>query len=158
MAKCSSGNKFEQVVKNTNDIAQGYQPGLQAIEAQHKGYIVVKSPRLLCGSVNIDKEVEKFYPNEHRWDYAICYDGKVFFVEIHSANTSNIAEMEKKLKWLKNWLKTKAPLLEQFPASSSKRFYWVTMGSGVHISKQSSYHRKLVQLNLLPNNPPLSLG
>jgi len=64
------------------------------------------------GSVDIDHAVESLYGDDPRWDYAIGYDGKICFVEIHPAYTSEVRKMISKLEWLKKWLKDKAPLLD----------------------------------------------
>lgn len=58
--------------------------------------------RKLQGSVDIDACTKGKYPNDARWDYAIGYDGKAMFVEVHPANTSNVREMESKVAILKN--------------------------------------------------------
>ena len=112
----------------------------------------LKDKRKVDGSLNIDKETKLLYPNDPRWDYAVGYDGKVFFVEVHPANTSNISEMAKKKEWLKKWLISKAPLLNALP-SGHPRFLWVATESGVHISNQASYKRKLAQLGFNPKRP-----
>ena len=108
--------------------------------------------RRVDGSLNIDKETKHLYPNEPRWDYAVGYDDKVFFVEVHPANTSNISEMAKKKEWLKKWLQSKAPLLDAFP-SGNQKYLWAATESGVHISNQASHMRKLAQLGFNPKRP-----
>ncbi len=143
---------FRMAVEETPDVANGYCPGLQALENVDKGAVKLKDKRKVDGSLNIDKETKLLYPNDPRWDYAVGYDGKVFFVEVHPANTSNISEMAKKKEWLKKWLKSKAPLLNALP-SGHPRFLWVATESGVHISNQASYKRKLAQLGFNPKRP-----
>ena len=143
---------FRMAVEETPDVANGYCPGLQALENVDKGAVKLKYKRKVDGSLNIDKETKLLYPNDPRWDYAVGYDGKVFFVEVHPANTSNISEMAKKKEWLKKWLKSKAPLLNALP-SGHPRFLWVATESGVHISNQASYKRKLAQLGFNPKRP-----
>ncbi len=143
---------FQKAVEGTPDVAHGYCVGLQAIEKCDKDAVVVKDSRLVDGSLNIDKMTQNAYPHDARWDYAIGYDGKACYVEVHPANTSNIPEMAKKKEWLDSWLKSKAPLLHALP-SDSPRLLWAATESGVHISKQSSYKRKLAQLGLIPKRP-----
>lgn len=139
-------------VEGTPDVANGYCPGLQALENVDKTAVKLNDKRKVDGSLNIDKETKLLYPNDPRWDYAVGYDGKVFFVEVHPANTSNISEMEKKKEWLKKWLKSKAPLLDAL-SSGHPRFLWVATKSGVRISNQASYMRKLAQLGFNPKRP-----
>ena len=143
---------FRKAVEGTPDVANGYCSGLQALENVDKGAVKLKGKRKADGSLNIDKETKCLYPNDSRWDYAIGYDDKVFFVEVHPANTSNISEMAKKKEWLKQWLKSKAPLLEALP-SGNPRFLWAATEAGVHISNQASYKRKLAQLGFNPKRP-----
>lgn len=87
---------FRMAVEGTPDVANGYCPGLQALENVDKTAVKLNDKRRVDGSLNIDKETKHLYPNEPRWDYAVGYDDKVFFVEVHPANTSNISEMAKK--------------------------------------------------------------
>lgn len=143
---------FRMAVEGTPDVANGYRPGLQALENVDKGAVKLKEMRKVDGSLNIDKETKHLYPNDSRWDYAVGYDGKIFFVEVHPANTSNITEMAKKKEWLKEWLKSKAPLLDALP-SGHPRFLWAATESGVHISNQAPYMRKLAQLGFNPKRP-----
>lgn len=145
-------NAFKKAVENTPDIANGYYNGLHAVENADKDAICVRDNRKLSGSVNIDKEVKDKYPNAPRWDYAICYDSKVCFIEVHPASTKDIGDMVKKKRWLMNWLKDKAPMLDSLPSYTPK-FCWAATDAGVHISAQSSYTRKLAQLGLKPEHP-----
>lgn len=147
-----SANGFKAAVEGTPDVAKGYRSGLQAIKEADKDAVVLKDNRKVDGSLNIDKETKLLYPHDSRWDYAIGYYGKVNFVEVHPANTSNISEMVKKKEWLKNWLKSKAPLLDGLPAGNPK-FLWAATESGVHISNQASHKRKLAQLGFSPKRP-----
>ena len=84
-------------------------------------------------------------PNESRWDYVIGYNGSVFFVEIHPAQTSNVEEMIKKVIWLKNWLKGSAP--ELMSLHKCGVFHWIPSGK-VKILSTSSQARKIAQNNL----------
>lgn len=148
IAECA----FKEAVEATPEVANGYRTGLQAIESVDRNAVKLMDNRKADGSLNIDKETKCLYPNDSRWDYAIGYDDKVFFVEVHPANTSNISEMAKKKEWLKQWLKSKAPLLDALP-SGNPRFLWAATESGVHISNQASYMRKLAQLGFNPKRP-----
>ena len=143
-ANCS----FRKAIENTPDVQHGFREGLQAM---------VKDARRLDGSLNIDEETKMLYPNESRWDYAVGYDGKVYYVEVHPANTSNIEEVIKKKVWLVKWLKEKAPSLNALKAGSPK-FQWAATESGVHISSQSMYARRLSQRGIEKPRRPVVLG
>jgi hypothetical protein len=84
------------------------------------------------------------YPEESRWDYAIGYDGKIYFIEIHSAETSQVTPVLKKYTWLKDFLAAKANGLNK----EDKRFYWIASGRN-HILKGSVQERKLAQSGIM---------
>ena len=117
---------------------------------------MVKDARRLDGSLNIDEETKMLYPNESRWDYAIGYDGKVYYIEVHPANTSNVEEIIKKKLWLDKWLKEKAPSLSALKAGSPK-FQWAATEAGVHVSAQSTYARRLSQRGIERPKRPVVL-
>lgn len=150
-------NSFQKAIENTPDVQHGYREGLQAIEKADKQAVMVKDARKLEGSLNIDKETKNLYPNDSRWDYAISYDGKVHYVEVHPANTSNIEEMIKKKVWLVKWLKENAPSINALKAGSPK-FQWAATGAGVHIISQSMYARRLSQQGIEKPKRPVVLG
>lgn len=76
--------------------------GLQALDNADKAKIEPQNTSHLDGSANIDACLKKQYPESSRWDYAVAYNGTVYFIEIHPPN--EIKEVVKKLHWLKNWL------------------------------------------------------
>ena len=138
-------NKFKEAVEDTPEIRQGYCNGLQALKG-NAGKVAVADTRKLNGSVDIDACILELYPDEPRWDYAIGYDGKAYFLEVHPANTSNVKEMIQKAEWLKQWLQQKAPALKAIAANSS--FYWVPSGKYA-ILKGSPQYKKLAQSKIL---------
>ena len=99
--------KFKAAVEATQEIREGYCNGLQALGG-NAAKVAVTDTRKLNGSVDIDACTLELYPNETRWDYAIGYDEKAYFLEVHPANTSNVKEMIQKADWLKQWLQRKA--------------------------------------------------
>lgn len=131
---------FKQIVEKTPDIKDGFHRGLQALRANAK-QVSAADTQKLEGSVDIDACTKNIYPQDSRWDYAIGYGGKVYFLEIHPANTSNIKEMIKKAEWLKNWLAQKAPLLKSRAVNS---YYWKASGK-FNILPNSLQNRKLAQ-------------
>jgi len=145
-------NLFKQAIEKTPDVATGYCNGLKAIETIDKQSISITNISKLDGSLNIDKQTMTIYPEDPRWDYAIGYDGKVYFVEVHPANTSNIKEMANKKKWLIDWLRDKAPEMNALPSGAPK-YIWAVTKAGIHISKQSIYAKQLAQLGLKPVRP-----
>lgn len=139
-------NPFQKAVQNTSEISGGYESGLKAL-GRYSNKIMLSDPMQCEGSVDIDKCVESLYPQDSRWDYAIGYAGKAYFVEVHSADTGEVAAVEKKLAWLKTWLRTAAPELSAI--KGNKPFYWIQSGK-FDILKTSPQYKRVVALGLLP--------
>lgn len=143
---------FKKAIEGTPDVATGYRIGLGAIKTRDRSAILVDDSNKIDGSLDIDGQTLQNYPEDPRWDYAIGYNGKVHYVEVHSANTSDISDIIKKKEWLLNWLKTKAPKMNVLEAGTPK-YLWAATEAGIHISKQSTYAKKLAQLGLKPERP-----
>jgi hypothetical protein len=140
---------FRQAAEGTPDVAGGYQSGLSAL-GQYSRKVSCKNPRLLEGSIDIDTCTEKKYPTDNRWDYALSYSQKIYFVEVHPANTSEIDAVLKKLQWLKSWLELHAPKINQL-SKAQPAFYWIQSG-GFAILKNSPQFRRIIQNNLKPTS------
>ena len=132
---------FTDAVKNTPEISLGIRTGLQALK-NDAGRVEATDNRKLNGSVDIDATTRDLYPEASRWDYVIGYEGKAYFLEVHSEITSDIVDMLKKADWLRQWLSTKASALKAI--SGSNCFYWVSPGA-CHIVSPSPQARKLAQ-------------
>lgn len=149
----SDTNVFKSVVDNTAELKDGYCRGLQALKGNSLKVSVSKQQNLL-GSVDIDDCTKGLYPNASRWDYAIGYDQKAWFVEVHPANTSNVKEMLKKVEWLESWLKDKGSQLAEI--RRDHLHYWIPSGK-VCISKTSPQYRSLAKHNLQITSSPFVL-
>jgi len=134
-------SEFQIAVEGTTEISTAYKAGLQALKSCDKQKISASDSHKLNGSVDIDSAVKDLYPEENRWDYAIGYDDKVCFVEVHPASTSEVETMLKKLSWLKQWLKNKAPKLSSIK-KTKEPYIWLSTKS-IHILPNSSYSKKL---------------
>jgi hypothetical protein len=121
---------FRDAVEATADVAQAYLPGLQALERVDRARIHCARPRLLAGSVNLDKALSASCPRDERWDYGIgirktrASDGAIW-VEVHPASSRHIQEVLEKFRWLKQWLASAAMRLEQI----TDGYVWVASGS-----------------------------
>lgn len=138
---------FKQVVEATNEIKSGYKNGLQAL-GKYSSKIELADTKKCEGSVNIDACTTTLYSKENRWDYAISYNAEVYFVEVHSAHTSGVSVVLKKLQWLKDWLNSKAPELNILKAKQ-QTFTWIQT-NGYHILPNSPQNRLLAQNGLRP--------
>lgn len=127
---------FRQAVEETEEIKNGYQNGLKAL-GKYSNKVELGDTKKCEGSVAIDDCTESLYPQENRWDYVLGYKGNAYFVEIHSAHTSEVSVVLKKLQWLKDWLNSKAPEIKKLQAKD-KAFIWIqTNGYHIPTSKQS---------------------
>ena len=138
---------FKEAVEATPDVANGYQSGLNAIENKYRNRIQVSNTRLLNGSVDIDSCTTCLYPNDNRWDYAFSYNQKVYFMEVHSANTHEVSVVLSKLKWLKDWLVQHAPDINKLKAPQP--YFWI-QSKGFAVLPTSPQYKNMVQKGLKP--------
>lgn len=137
-------NVFKTAVEATPDIENCYQEGLRAFG----GYSAKVALSSNCeGSVDIDACVVGKYPHDNRWDYVFGYKSKAYFVEVHSASSSEVSVVIRKLSWLKSWLNTNAPELNKIKADVP--FYWIQSGK-FDIPKTSRHHRLAVSHGIKP--------
>lgn len=132
-------NNFKKAVMATPEVANGYKDGLQAL-GNHSGKIEVADNRKINGSLDIDSSTVSRYPAAPRWDYAFDYDGKVYYVEVHSANTSDVASVLEKLQWLKRWLRDKAPAIGSLP-KGNPAYCRLQSEKGALLSSSKEYKR-----------------
>jgi hypothetical protein len=139
-------SSFEDMVKATPEIHYCYQRGLQALGINSLK-IDPKNTRLCQGSVFLEECVLHKYHNENLWDYLLAYDGEVYFVEVHPAQTSEVETVLRKLEWLKKWLSEKA---EEINSSKAVQpYYWIASGKFA-ILPNSPQYRKIIQKGLKP--------
>lgn len=136
-AKCA----FQIAVENTPDVKNGFCVGLKAVKNSDRNKVDATDPKKIQGSLDIDGQVWKKYPDDNRWDYALSYDDKIYFFEVHSASTSEVDAVIKKLGWLKDWLKNKAPEINKLQ-KGNQPYTWVQSGS-YSILSLGSYAKKL---------------
>jgi hypothetical protein len=138
---------FKQAVEETEEIRNGYQNGLKAL-GNYSNKVELGVTKKCEGSVAIDDCTERLYPQENRWDYVFGYKGEAYFVEVHSAHTSEVSVVLKKLQWLKDWLNSKAPEIKKLRVKD-KAFIWIQT-NGNHILTNSKLSKILVQKRLKP--------
>jgi hypothetical protein len=131
---------FRKIVESITAIRHCYQSGMQALGADSRK-VAVNDTRWLCGSINLDDCLRQSYPDANRWDYLSCYNRKIYFIEVHPANTSEIDYMIKKIQWLWNWLKQDGADLNILIAQKNP-YHWVASGK-VTILRNSSQARRL---------------
>ena len=139
---------FKEAVIATPDVTSGYRESLEAFE-EYKSKIKVPKPNIVDGSLDIDITTRKLYPDDNRWDYALCVNGEVFYIEVHSAITSEVSRMIKKLQWLKSWLTTRAPEINKLTTKTKQPYYWV-QSSNCDIPPHMPQYKRVVQNKILP--------
>ena len=128
---------FKEKVEKIEAIKNCYCEGLNAIEKKNKNYLRFSNSRSIEGSVNLDKCLKNTCPNDNRWDYAIGYKNKVYFVEIHPATKNEIDTVFKKLEWLKR-------NKQNTVFKSDNNYYWIGT-DGVKISPSSNDYKKIAK-------------
>lgn len=140
-------NVFKKAVEATPDITNCYQPGLSAL-GKYSKKIKASQTSKIDGSVDIDTCTSKKYPQANRWDYAVGYNSEAYFIEVHSAITSEVHTMVKKLEWLKHWLNTHAVELNKLKAQK-KTFVWI-QSDKFDIPKHTPQFRLAVSKGIVP--------
>lgn len=115
----------------------------------YKTRVEVPATSLLQGSVDIDAATTALYPQANRWDYAFAYNSEVYFIEVHSAHTSEVRTVIRKFEWLKSWLHHHAPEINKLKATKTHPFYWI-QSKNFQIPKNSPQYLVATQANLKP--------
>ncbi len=143
--KVNKRKTFKEAVEATANVSACYKAGLQALEKDHSKKIKTDTTQLQ-GSLFIDDCLKKI-DGGNRWDYAFGYKNEVYFVEVHSANTSEVSTVVKKLNWLKNWLNHSAVEINNLKAKDC--FHWIQSGK-FDILKQSRQYKLAQQSGIFP--------
>lgn len=117
--------------------------GLSALKKSEGKDRIHQGQWKVLGSVNIDDDCRPAWPNSERWDYVIgLSDGKTeesWFIEVHSAHTSEVSKMERKLRWLLDFLNRQPQTALR---SQPRQVRWVASGS-LKIPKNTPQYRSL---------------
>ena len=140
---------FKQAIEATDEVKRCYNLGKQAIPNSERNKVELTDPRNCGGSLFIDGCLinQRLYPNSNRWDYAIDYNGEVYFIEVHTAKTVEVSTVLRKLDWLKWWLINSAPKIKALQAKVP--YYWI-QSNGYHILPNSRQEKQLNQNGLKP--------
>lgn len=139
-------NAFRAAVSATPEVANCFQAGLQAL-GKYSQKVAPANLSKCEGSLDIDACTRVLYPTQNRWDYAVSYDSKVYFVEVHSAETGEVSTVLRKLQWLKDWLNRKAPEINKLKADAP--YYWIQSGR-FSILKNSAQTKQIAQSGIRP--------
>lgn len=133
---------FKKTVEQHSETHSCYKRGLKAMGG-YSQKIKTTNPRLINGSVFLEECLANNYHHANFWDYMVSYNSKIYFVEVHPAETGNISEMIKKVKWLKDWLNNSGVQFKHMK-SNNYPYRWVASGR-VNIVKNSSQGRRLTK-------------
>ncbi|EHQ05432.1 hypothetical protein [Leptonema illini] len=142
----------EAVEKAKPPVNTAYKRQKDALKRDHARKISVKEGSI-SGSIDIDSALAtiKAARQPHRWDYGLGYRAKsgaeyAVWVEVHSAETSEVTEVEKKLARLKEYLISSAPELYDLTTKRGNpiRFVWLA-SKGINIPKHTQEARRLRQ-------------
>lgn len=151
-------SRFRKAVAACSDLT--LREGLQAVSSANSERIRPKDTRSLTGSIDIDEDLRERFPTENRWDYAVGYRvsdtvEKVFFIEVHSAETSEIACVVRKAEHLKKWAERNAPDL--WNMTVPREIHWVASGR-CDLRLNDSYRRRLAKVGVSSPKQCLELG
>lgn len=138
---------FEEAIKKIENSEICIFSGLQALGRDARR-IRVSESRKINGSINLDRSLEKRYPNDNRWDYSFGYKNRSYFVEVHPAYTSEVEVVLKKLEWLREWLSGEGKPLDDIIADDMT-FTWIYT-SKCDIPKNTRQYRAAVQNGIIP--------
>ena len=138
-----TGNSFQKAVEACADLT--LRDGLQAISSASRERVHPKDPRYVTGSVDIDADLKVQFPGDNRWDYAVGYRTsedmeKVYFIEVHPAETSEIRRVIAKVRHLKAWAERNARVL--WNMTVPREIHWVASGR-INLRMNDSYRRQL---------------
>lgn len=138
--------KFKQLIQGIHTINTCFRNELQAL-GNNSSKIQPADTRKCEGSIGMDSCLAKTNPNDSRWDYAVGYDQKIYYIEIHPASTSEVDTVIKKLFWLKTWLNEDGLPVKSAFDDKSATYHWIASGK-IAILKNSLYARRLAQSGL----------
>ena len=140
---------FKEAVAATPQVKNCHKEGKQAILGKERDKVSLADATKCGGSLFIDQCLidQKLHPNANRWDYAIDYDGEVYFFEIHSAKTDQVSKVIKKLEWLQEWLHTTGSEIYKLRAKTP--YFWV-QSDGYHILPRSAEQALAAQNGIRP--------
>jgi hypothetical protein len=150
---------FEEAVSGTPHLEAAYRRGLGALRRRDREKLGVARGAKVSGSIDLDSSLEETHPQSNRWDYGIAIlpakqRQQIIWIEVHPASSNHVSEVLRKLSWLRGWLRSDAPLLNEMteaerssPRSVRGRFVWVASG-GVSLAPSTPQRRAVAAQGL----------
>lgn len=137
--------RFQDAVATVSDLSGAYCSGLQALRERDRNRIDCNETRRLTGSVNVEDALRGKLPHAPLWDYGVGWKAKngdqSVWVEVHDANSLHVANVIKKAKWLRGWLRENGATLMGMTRRSDG-YVWIASGRVV-FQKNSPQARQL---------------
>lgn len=143
----------EQAVNATPHLRGKWKKGLQALRPEDKPHIRAADTRAPTGSVDLDTALMRLpeHAQANRWDFAIGYQHEdrdsecLYWVELHTADDSQVDVVLNKLRWLLRWLAGDGKALDKH--NFERDFVWVSSGS-THYTLNDPQKRAFADLAL----------
>lgn len=158
---------FKKAVESAKPpLSNAYQTGLRAMGTYSKKISCHRSVgKTITGSIDFDGTLAPLpeYASLNRWDYGIGYNpanGRecAIWVEIHSANDQEVGTLVRKVKQLKEYLKSNAPKLWEMTRNAPETFRYVWIGTkSVSLSRHDPAFRRAMQEGISPPKRELVL-
>jgi hypothetical protein len=140
-----------EAVDVTAHLRGKWESGLQALRPEDKPHIKAADTRAITGSVDVDLALKRVpeHAQAHRWDFAVGYQHQdreeecLYWVELHTANDSQVNVVLAKLRWLHEWLQRDGKALGAF----ERDFVWISSGS-THYTLNGPQRRAFADLAL----------
>ena len=148
---------FRQAVEAAPAPVNGtWRPDLQALHRDHRRKVLYADASRLTGSIDLDAALQQVprYANEPRWDYGVGYRPPsgaewAIWIEVHKAETGEVASVLAKLRQLRDWLAQEADDLRRMTdhSSADKRYIWIATDK-IRIPRNAPQRRRLNQSGL----------
>ena len=137
-----------------------WRPRLQALQGDHRRRVSCADDDRLTGSIDLDAALRPVprYANAPRWDYGIGYRPpsdaeRAVWIEVHKAETGEVAPVLAKLQQLRDWLAREGDDLRRMTdrSNADKRYFWLATDK-IRIPRNSPQRRRLNKngLRLVP--------
>jgi hypothetical protein len=137
----AASGSFRQAIEVADHLL--WKPGLTAIKKSEGAGKIDGNPKFMLGGACIDDDCKAAHAHGSRWDYVIGYqrshEAIAHFIEVHSAETSEVSAVEKKLHWLRDLLAKDA---QEPLAKLTSEYHWVASGR-INIPRHLPQYKKL---------------
>jgi len=140
---------FKTAVEKSDHLSNAFRQGLQALRKRDRRHIKAEDTRRITGSVDVDSAYATVDPQASRWDFGVAYqhtnrnDEVVYWVETHTASSSEIETVLQKAAWLQQWFQAKGKYLARF----EKDMVWVSSGS-TRLTLSDPKRKRMAELGL----------